>query len=202
MKILAIYGSSRKKYNTDRMLDIFLDKFGLNNEDISKITLKDMDYKYCISCYGCAKEGKCIVRDDLTEVYPLIEEADMIVFASPVYFNSVSALAKAFIDRTQVYWSRKFILKVPGPKEKFGVCLLNGGSSTEEHQFLGSELVFDHFFKATSCKKHLTIEVADTDKYPIDENNKSYIDFLDSLKINKDEKECYRIKEGVVYKCK
>lgn len=202
MKILAIAGSSRKNSNTDEFLDLFLKKFGLENEDVTKIYLKDLNYSHCISCYGCGKVPKCVVKDDLTEIYPIIEDADMIIFSTPVYFNSVSAISKSFIDRMQVYWSRKFLLKLPGIKEKFGVALINAGSSTEEFQFLGSELVFDHFFKATSCKKHLTLEVSETDKAPINSYNNDFIKFLDSIKINKDEKECYRLKGGKIEKCK
>lgn len=202
MKILAIYGSSRKNRNTDKFLDIFLKKFNYENEDINKIILEDLKFSHCISCYGCARVGKCVLKDDLTDIYSLIEESDIIVFSSPVYFNSVSAISKAFIDRMQVYWSRKFLLKVDGPKEKFGIALINGGSSTEKHQFLGSELVFDHFFKSTSCKKNLILEVSETDKYPINEDNKSFMEFLDSIEINKNEKEIYRLKEGKIEKCK
>ena len=202
MKILAISGSSRKYHNTDNFLDLFIEKLNLQDEDITKIVLKDLNFSHCISCYGCAKVPKCVVKDDLTDIYPILEESDMIIFSTPVYFNSVSALSKSFIDRMQVYWSRKFLLKLPGIKEKFGVALINAGSSTEEFQFLGSELVFDHFFKSTSCKKHLTIEVSETDKYKIDSNNEVLTEFLDSLKLNKSEKEIYRLKEGKVEKCK
>lgn len=200
MKILAISASSRKGYNTDNLLELFIKRFNFDKEDIKVINLKDLNFKGCQSCYGCGKVPMCVVKDDLTDIYLLIEDADIIIFSSPVYFNSVSYLAKTFIDRMQVYWSRKFILKLSSLKEKFGVALINGGSSVEIEQFLGSELVFDHFFKATGCKNNLFIEISETDKFPINDNNEYIRRLLDNLELNLSAKEKYRLKEGKIEK--
>ncbi|MBP2025120.1 flavodoxin family protein [Peptoniphilus stercorisuis] len=195
MKILAIAGSSRKNSNTDNFLDLFLENFNLKNEDITYLTLKDLDYSYCISCYGCAKVPRCILKDDLTDIYPIIEESDMIIFSTPIYFNSVSSISKSFIDRMQVYWSRKFLLKLPPIKEKFGICLINGGAKYTEEQFLGSELVFDHFLKVTSCKNHLTLKVSNTDENPINSENEDFIRFLNSINLDFNARKSYVLKE-------
>ena len=200
LKVLAINASSRSKSNTYNLLQMFLKRFNLENEELTYIDLNKLDFTGCQSCYGCAKLPKCVVKDDLTDIFPIIEDADIIVFATPVYFNSVSFLAKAFIDRMQVYWSRKFILKLEPLKKKFGVALIDGGSSIEEEQFLGSELVFDHFFKVTSCVNHLFLEISETDRYPINSSNEQVKDLLNSIELNFNNREKYRLKGGKVEK--
>ncbi|SHG95884.1 NADPH-dependent FMN reductase [Anaerosphaera aminiphila DSM 21120] len=184
MKIVAIMGSSRKKSNTDNLLEMFLNKYNLNKEDLTKYVLKDLDYKYCLSCYNCARTSKCILKDDVTGIYPLLEDADLIIFATPIYYNSVTTLSKAFIDRMQVYWSRKFVLKLDPPREKHGVALINGGAFKQENQFLGSELVFDHFFKSLGCKIRTFVEVSNTDDCPIDDKNEQLVEMLDGLEFD------------------
>ena len=57
--------------------------------------------------------GICAVNDDMQKIYPRIVEASGIIVASPIYFMGVSAQLKAFIDRFQVFWSRKYILHLP-----------------------------------------------------------------------------------------
>lgn len=195
MKILALCGSSREKSNTDNFLELFLEKFNLKNEDITYISLKDLNYSHCKSCYGCAKVPRCVVKDDLMNIYPIIEESDIIIFSTPIYFNSVSAISKSFIDRMQVYWSRKFLLKLPPIKEKFGICLINGGAQYTKNQFLGSELVFDHFLKVTNCKNYLTLKVSNTDEEPINSENKEFMRFLDSVNIDFNSRKSYTLKE-------
>ncbi|RVU54889.1 flavodoxin family protein [Anaerosphaera multitolerans] len=198
MKVVAIMGSSRKNLNTHNLLEMFLNKYNLKEEEINIFNLKDLDYKYCLSCYGCERTSKCILRDDLTDIYPLLEEADIIVFATPIYYNSVSALSKAFIDRMQVYWTRKFRLSLDPPKEKYGVALIDGGAFEQKDQFLGSELVFDHFFKSLSCKKHTIIEVSNTDDCPIDENNLMLKEMFDGMELDLNKSSFYRLSGGKI----
>lgn len=198
MNVLAIMGSARKKSNTDKFLNIFIDKFNLRDENIDIYNLKDLNYRGCISCYGCAKKPECVVKDDISEIYSKIENADLIIFATPIYFNSVSWLAKSFIDRMQVYWSRKFLLKLPPIKEKRAIALIDGGAYEQENQFLGSELVFDHFFKATSCKNNILIEVTNTDDVPIDESNKELMELLNMVNFENIGNKTYRLSGGKI----
>jgi len=56
---------------------------------------------FCIHCDHCLKEGGCIIDDDVQELYPLLREAEALVFATPVYNGGVSAQIKAVMDRTR-----------------------------------------------------------------------------------------------------
>jgi len=104
MNIVGISGSPRDK-NTNYMLKTVLDATRQNYE---LIALKDKDIKPCNACGGCYKSYKCIIKDDMQNLYDKLLKADAIVLGSPTYFDNVSALMKIFIDRClSLYLSEK-----------------------------------------------------------------------------------------------
>ncbi|NLY20950.1 MAG: flavodoxin family protein [Tissierellia bacterium] len=165
MKITAFMGSTRKNRNTDTMLKSLIKDMG--KYDLQTYYLKDMKINHCIGCYYCGKKGECVFNDDLSQVYKRIDESDVIILASPVYFNSVTSATKTFIDRMQVYWSNKYLLGNRDYKDKFGILLTDGGAEYDDTQFLGVDLVMDHFFKCLNCKDTYSYYVANTDDYPL-----------------------------------
>ena len=100
MKTLGILGSSRKGGNTEILLDVALQEARQMGSSVSKITLRDRVIAPCDGCLGCARTGECVLQDDMQEVYKEIREADGIIWASPVYFWSMSGLTKNALDRT------------------------------------------------------------------------------------------------------
>ena len=100
MKILGLLGSSRVGGNTEILLDIALDKAQSHGVETSKICLRDLDIGPCNGCNGCFSTGECIIDDDMHKVYRGIREADGVIWASPVYFWSMSGLTKMAMDRT------------------------------------------------------------------------------------------------------
>jgi multimeric flavodoxin WrbA len=90
--------------------------------EVRKVFLADLDIRPCSSCGECADGVGCVIADDAPALYALIDSADVIIVSSPVYFDGVSAQLKAFIDRCQLFWQRKYVLKRPG-KEKRGAFL-------------------------------------------------------------------------------
>jgi len=55
-----------------------------------------------------------VVDDDMETVYPLLEEADVIFLASPIFFYGLTAQVKALIDRSQANWSKRMLEKAQG----------------------------------------------------------------------------------------
>lgn len=92
----------------------------------------------CNDCRACRRLDRC-VRPDLDGFYPLLERADFLVFATPVYNLSFPAPLKAVIDRMQRYWSARFIRGVRPPiaKKKQAVLLTAAGTDGPE----GGELL-------------------------------------------------------------
>jgi multimeric flavodoxin WrbA len=100
MKTVGILGSAREGGNTEILLDIALEEARNLGGSTSKITLRDKVIAECDGCMGCAQTGKCVIQDDMQEVYKQIREADGIIWATPVYYWSMSGLTKIALDRT------------------------------------------------------------------------------------------------------
>jgi len=114
MKTLGIYGSPRKGGNTDQPLDKVLEGTQSAGAHISRIYARDLNMCGCIECGGCDETGRCVVDDDMETVYPLLEEADVIFLASPIFFYGLTAQVKALIDRSQANWSKRMLEKAQG----------------------------------------------------------------------------------------
>ena len=116
MKVVGIYGSPRKGGNTDILLDKALEGARSAGAEVTPIYARKLEMGGCLECGGCDKTGKCVVKDDMREVYPLLESADVIFLASPIFFYSMSAQVKAIIDRGQAMWSRRMLEKTPAER--------------------------------------------------------------------------------------
>lgn len=100
-KILVLTSSARKRGNTDLLSDEFMRGAEAAGHTTEKLHVSFMKINGCLGCLACQKNGgKCVQKDDMTEVYEKMKEADVIVFASPVYFYNFNAQMKAVIDRT------------------------------------------------------------------------------------------------------
>jgi len=139
--IVAVYGSPRKEGNTEILTDHFLKPL-LQQNEVKRIYLRDLTLKPCVACGGCDKTGVCVFKDDIWSLYEEIEKSDALVLASPIFFASVSAQVKAFIDRAQPFWVRKYVFgqKQEGHRKK-GFFLSVGAIDTYKF-FLNARLVF------------------------------------------------------------
>ncbi len=104
MKLMAVNGSPRKKWNTATLLQKALDGAASKGADTELIHLYDLNYKGCISCFSCKtlggnSYGKCAVQDDLAPIFSRMEKADGIVMGSPIYWGDISGEIKAFLER-------------------------------------------------------------------------------------------------------
>ncbi|MFH1491579.1 MAG: flavodoxin family protein, partial [Pseudomonadota bacterium] len=72
MKVLGIYGSPRKKGNTDQLLDRALEGAEAEGAEVTRVYARDLKMSGCIECGGCDKTGQCVVKDDMQTVYPLM----------------------------------------------------------------------------------------------------------------------------------
>ena len=102
MNVLALQGSPRKKGNTVTLARALLE--GLKSggvKQVSEVFLADLDIGPCTNCDACLREGGpfCTIEDDMVPLYQRFIDADLVVLASPVYWWSVSAQLKLFIDR-------------------------------------------------------------------------------------------------------
>ncbi len=67
----------------------------------------------CRGCELCAKDGRCVVKDKMQPLYEKVAAVEGLVLATPIYFGSLSAQLKIFMDRFQCWWQAKYRLKKP-----------------------------------------------------------------------------------------
>ncbi|MGD9009924.1 MAG: NAD(P)H-dependent oxidoreductase [Desulfobacteraceae bacterium] len=160
MFALGLQGSPRKKGNSDLLLAAFMDALAQRGALTRTIEVVRQNIQPCKELTVCEKKGTCPIDDDMaTQIYGLLRQADIIVAASPVFFYNVSAQLKALIDRCQMLWARKYMLKLkdPGHRVRRGI-LLSAGATRGKQLFDGMHLTVKYFFDAVSAvyAGHLT----------------------------------------------
>lgn len=165
MKVLAFQGSPRIEGNTDILLKEALKPVYESGHDVRLFKLNSMNIKPCQDCGGCDNTGKCIINDDMDEIYDAIREADRIILASPIFFFGLSAQAKIMIDRCQSFWCEKYLLKKPISERQYGrkgLLLLVGGMK-KEIGIQCAEATAKAFFRTISVSEHETLSFTGID---------------------------------------
>jgi multimeric flavodoxin WrbA len=118
MKVVGIVGSPRKNGNTELMVKEALFSAEEAGAKVELVSVVDKNITPCDGCQSCFKTGVCRIKDDMQPIFGQMESADAIIFSSPVYFGTVSAQAKAIMDRTFSYLPS---MKLKG---KVAACIL------------------------------------------------------------------------------
>ncbi len=121
MKIAVFNGSPRKE-NTAAMVDAFCEGAKAAGHEVEVLQVGKMKIAGCLACEYCHTkgEGSCVQKDDIEKILPAYKEADMVVFASPIYYFAMTAQMEAAIQR--VYCIGK------PQKAKKAALLLSSGS--------------------------------------------------------------------------
>lgn len=100
MNIVVINGSPRKGGNTEIMVDTFIDAAQQNGNTVTKINLSTTKVNPCVDCEYClTHDGNCVQKNGITEIFKAMDQTELIVFASPVYYFGLTAQIAAVIDR-------------------------------------------------------------------------------------------------------
>lgn len=151
MKVLGIYGSPRKGGNSDMLLEEALRGAQTEGAEISTLRPFKMDIAGCSECGGCDKTGICVIKDDMQGIYPLLEEAQIIFLATPMFFYGMPSNLKALIDRCQALWSKRMIVKSPDRRKSYDSghgYMLGVGATKGANLFEGAHLVAKYFYDA------------------------------------------------------
>lgn len=108
MNIIAIYGSPRANGNTDLLLNQAVKGAREAGAHVEEIWLRDLKISPCLEIYGCKSTGRCVIQDDFQNIQDLLMASDAVMLASPIFFYTVSAHTKIFMDRCQSLWVKKY----------------------------------------------------------------------------------------------
>ena len=148
--IVAISASPRRHGNSERMLDRAVAGAESIGARVEQLALNDFHISPCRECGGCNETGRCVIEDDYQGFYLRFISADRVILATPVFFMSVSAQAKALIDRGQALWVRKYVKKQRIPARdgfaRRGYLIASAGSGLS-NAFDCSRTVMKYFYK-------------------------------------------------------
>ncbi|WDV45292.1 flavodoxin family protein [Clostridiaceae bacterium M8S5] len=168
MKIVAYNGSPKgKKSTTHIMLNEVLKGAMEQGAEVVNYTLSEKNINHCKGCLHCwyVNKNECIINDDMNEAISYFQDMDILILATPLYFDNVSGMLKVFLDRCIAYGSY-FIEKdenneskhLDSFKEKHGgkqapriVVICNGGFA-EQSQFQAIEFMMDRMARNMSTE--------------------------------------------------
>lgn len=160
VKIAAIYGSPRRKGNTSTLLSRAVAAARDAGAEVTEIILRDLKMSPCLEIYGCKKDGRCVIDDDFRNIETLLRRVDGMMLASPIFFYSVSAHTKIFMDRCNSLWVKKYWID----KKPFGLkdyprkgLFISVGSTKGKKLFDGAILSVDYFMDALDMELWKTL---------------------------------------------
>lgn len=110
-KVIILSTSMRKNANSDILANEFANGAKEAGNLVIKINLREKNISFCQGCLACQKTQKCIINDDAIEIANLMKDADVIVWATPVYYYSMSGQMKTLIDRLNPLYTSDYKFK-------------------------------------------------------------------------------------------
>lgn len=98
-KVLVISTSLRNNSNSEALADSFARGAEEAGNQVERISIRDKKISFCKGCLACLKAGKCIIRDDALEIAEKMHDAEVIAFATPIYYYEMSGQMKTMLDR-------------------------------------------------------------------------------------------------------
>lgn len=98
-KVLILSTSPRRSSNSEALAEAFARGAAESGHEVELIALRDKELRFCRGCFACQKSGKCVIHDDMQEIVPKMEQADVLVFATPIYYYEMSGQMKTLLDR-------------------------------------------------------------------------------------------------------
>ncbi len=109
--VLIISSSPRKNSNSEALANEFARGAAEAGNNVETLTLRGADISFCRGCMACQKTGKCVINDDAVDIAEKMLHADVLVFATPVYYYSVSGQLKTMLDRANPLYSSDYAFR-------------------------------------------------------------------------------------------
>lgn len=106
--VLVISSTLRKNGNSELLAKEFLKGAQDAGNNVEFVTLQDKEIKFCKGCLACQKIGHCVIQDDTIEITEKMKNADVIAFASPIYYYEMSGQLKTMLDRANALFASDY----------------------------------------------------------------------------------------------
>lgn len=116
MHVAVLFGSPRREGNTIQLVNTFSQTMKEIGHDVRTIYLNDLNIRPCQGCLACMPKGACRINDDMKDVRKYMTEADLIVYATPVYWFGPSSQLKLVMDRSFAFFDKDYNSRIKGKK--------------------------------------------------------------------------------------
>ena len=107
--VLIISSSPRKGGNSEALAAAFAKGAQEAGNQVETVYLREKRYGFCKGCLACQKLGHCVIKDDAVEIAARMHDADVLVFATPVYYYCVSGQLKTMLDRANPLFDSDYV---------------------------------------------------------------------------------------------
>ena len=105
-KVIVISTSLRHGSNSDMLAEKFVEGAKAAGNDVEKISLVGKNIQFCKGCMGCQKLGRCVIKDDVNDIMAKVLKADVVCWATPIYYYEMSGQMKTLIDRMNAMYEQ------------------------------------------------------------------------------------------------
>lgn len=123
-KILVISTSLREHSNSRSLAESFAAGAAAAGHKVELVSLRDKQIFFCRGCFACLRLGRCVIKDDAPAIVEKMHDADVIAFASPIYYYEMSGQMKTLLDRANSLFDSDYAFKQ--------VYLLTAAAENEE----------------------------------------------------------------------
>lgn len=110
-KVFVLSTSPRRGGNSETLADAFIKGAEEAGHETEKVCLYDRQIGFCKGCLACQVTEKCVIQDDVENILERMKTADVIVFATPVYFYEMSGQMKTLLDRTNPLFPAEYAFR-------------------------------------------------------------------------------------------
>ena len=106
--VLVISSSLRIKSNSETLAQEFAKGAAEAGNKVEVVSLRSKKIAFCTGCLACQKKGKCVIKDDANAITEKMKKAEVIVFATPIYYYEMSGQLKTMLDRANSLYSSDY----------------------------------------------------------------------------------------------
>ena len=107
-KVIVISTSLRHGSNSDMLAEKFIEGAKAAGNEVEKVSLTDKNIQFCKGCMACQKLGRCVIKDDVNDIMAKVLNADVICWATPIYYYEMSGQMKTLIDRMNAMYEQEY----------------------------------------------------------------------------------------------
>ena len=107
-KIIVISTSLRHGSNSNILAEKFIEGAKAAGNEVEKISLVGQNIQFCKGCMACQKQGRCVIKDDVNSIMAKVLKADVICWATPIYYYEMRGQMKTLIDRMKAMYEQDY----------------------------------------------------------------------------------------------